>query len=123
MSTRYRLSILFLVFVLGVVLAQPGARTSAGSDQFGTVLPHEGPFSPSNARTESGELIPSDQFFPAERCAGCHRDSHHEWSESLHRNSGRAPFYKESVDILERQPLVSVKSVFTRRTPPKPAEL
>ena len=103
MSTRIRLSIFLLVAVLGVVLAQPGAQTSKGSELFGTILPPEGPFSPSNARTESGELIPSEQFFPAERCAGCHRDSHNEWSESLHRNSGRAPFYKESVDILERQ--------------------
>lgn len=102
MSTRHRLPIFFIVAVLSVVLAQTVAPSSAGPDLFGEISPPEGPFSPSNARTENGGLIPSDQFFPAERCAGCHRDSHNEWSESLHRNSGRAPFYKESVDILER---------------------
>src|SRR5216684_2142206 len=59
-------------------------------------------FSPSNARTEDGKLIPADQFFPAARCASCHTDTHKAWSESLHRNSGREPFYKESVDILQR---------------------
>lgn len=59
-------------------------------------------FSPSNARTEDGKLIPTEQFFPAKRCAGCHQDTHTAWSESLHRNSGREPFYKDSVDILER---------------------
>src|SRR5262249_20631665 len=59
-------------------------------------------FSPSNARTEDGSLIPSDRFFSAERCASCHLDTHKQWSESLHRNAGREPFYKESVDILQR---------------------
>lgn len=60
------------------------------------------PFSPSNARTESGETIPVDQFFSAKRCAGCHQDTHAAWSESLHRNAAREPFYRESVDILLR---------------------
>jgi Flp pilus assembly protein TadD len=60
------------------------------------------PFSPSNARTETGELIPVEQFFSAKRCAGCHQDTHAAWSESLHRNAAREPFYRESVDILLR---------------------
>ncbi|HEV3468500.1 MAG TPA: tetratricopeptide repeat protein [Pyrinomonadaceae bacterium] len=61
-----------------------------------------GLFSPSNARTQDGRTIPADQFIPAERCASCHRDTHEGWAESVHRNAARAPFYKESVDILER---------------------
>jgi tetratricopeptide (TPR) repeat protein len=64
-------------------------------------LPKE-PFSPSNARTEDGKLITVKQFIPAARCASCHRDTHAAWAESLHRNAGREPFYKESVDILQR---------------------
>jgi tetratricopeptide (TPR) repeat protein len=59
-------------------------------------------FSPSNARTEDGNLIPVDQFFSALRCAGCHQDTHTFWSESLHRNAAREPFYRESADILLR---------------------
>lgn len=59
-------------------------------------------FSPSNARTESGGLIPVDQFFSARRCIGCHQDTHAAWSESLHRNAAREPFYRESADILLR---------------------
>jgi len=59
-------------------------------------------FSPSNARTESGGLIPVDQFFSAKRCIGCHQDTHAAWSESLHRNAAREPFYRESADILLR---------------------
>src|SRR4026209_1044646 len=60
------------------------------------------PFSPSNARTEDGGLIPVEQFFSAKRCAGCHHDTHAAWSESLHRNAAREPFYRESADILLR---------------------
>lgn len=62
--------------------------------------PLVGLFAPSNARTESGGLIPVEQFIPASRCVGCHQDTHQAWSESLHRNAAREPFYRESADIL-----------------------
>jgi tetratricopeptide (TPR) repeat protein len=61
-----------------------------------------GAFSPSNARTEDGKLIPVEQFFPSSRCASCHADTHKSWSQSLHRNAAREPFYRESADILLR---------------------
>ena len=61
-----------------------------------------GHFSPSNARSEDGNLIPAEQFFPASRCASCHKDTHDGWSQSLHRNAAREPFYRESADILLR---------------------
>lgn len=93
--------------VLGVVTFVGAAR--GGGDErrpVGAVAAPPVPadlFGPSNARTEDGRTIPSAEFFPAARCAGCHRDSHEHWAESLHRNAGREPFYKESVDILQRQ--------------------
>ena len=94
--------------VLGVLTFVCAARGSGGHER-GAVgalsvppLP-AGLFSPSNARTEDGRTIPAAQFFPAERCAKCHQDSHAQWAESLHRNAGREPFYKESVDILQKQ--------------------
>lgn len=59
-------------------------------------------FSPSNARTDNGELIAVAQFFSAARCAACHQDTHAGWAESLHRNAAREPFYRESADILLR---------------------
>ena len=59
-------------------------------------------FSPSNAQTQDGTLIPVEQFFSATRCATCHQDTHKGWSESLHRNAAREPFYRESADILLR---------------------
>lgn len=62
-----------------------------------------GLFSPSNSKTESGKFIPSEEFIPSARCGTCHQESHAQWSESLHRNAGREPFYKASVNILEKQ--------------------
>lgn len=64
------------------------------------VPPRPEGFAPSNARTVDGQLIPVEQFFPAARCAKCHGDTHAAWSESLHRNAAREPFYRESADIL-----------------------
>jgi hypothetical protein len=61
-----------------------------------------GVFSPSNARASDGQLIPVEQFFPAARCQKCHEDTHANWSQSLHRNAAREPFYRESADILLR---------------------
>ncbi len=58
------------------------------------------PFSPSNAQTLDGNYIPVEQFFSATRCIGCHSDTHTAWSQSLHRNAAREPFYRESADIL-----------------------
>jgi Flp pilus assembly protein TadD len=57
-------------------------------------------FAPSNARTADGHYIAESDFLPSSRCAGCHHDTHASWSQSLHRNAAREPFYRESVDIL-----------------------
>jgi len=74
------------------------AVSSAGGNDTPPIPP--GHFAPSNAATEDGKLIPVEQFFPASRCAKCHQDTHTGWSESLHRNAAREPFYRESADIL-----------------------
>ncbi|HVF57124.1 MAG TPA: tetratricopeptide repeat protein [Pyrinomonadaceae bacterium] len=109
MSSRvFKLKLALLVMVTAFCLPFAIERSVSGSDgnraeEVRAALPPPGEFfSPSNSRTEDGKLIPSDQFFPASRCASCHKDTHAGWSESLHRNAGREPFYKESVDILEK---------------------
>src|SRR5262245_22866665 len=97
-----------LVVVLWTCIEVHSERAGVDS-AFGTVRlappvppPPAEPFRPSNARTVDGRTIPEDDFFPASRCASCHADTHRSWSESLHRNAVREPFYKESVDILAR---------------------
>ena len=104
----YRRSLTWaVVLALASVYFALGWNTSAHGEQgFGggrdlPPAPSE-PFSPSNARTEDSNFIPEKQFFPAARCASCHSDTHAGWSQSLHRNAAREPFYRESVDILLR---------------------
>lgn len=97
--------------IVGAVIAafcmvSGGGHASSGDGVVGArvapPIPASEPFSPSNARTEDGKLIPAEQFFPAARCANCHTDTHTAWAESLHRNAAREPFYRESADILLR---------------------
>ena len=108
-----KLRLLVLLGVSGVVLfLSYGAGQASGqlaeapteSKQFSSrqnSLPVKSSlFSPSNARTAEGQLIPVAQFFPAARCIACHQDTHASWSQSLHRNAAREPFYRESADIL-----------------------
>ena len=87
----------FLLLLIPAIVFWTNTATTTTDDPTPTTS-----FSPSNARTEDGKLIPTAQFFSASRCARCHKDTHEAWSESLHRNSGREPFYKDSVEILER---------------------
>ncbi len=72
----------------------------AAREQAAQPSPAAADFSPSNARTSDGKPIPVEQFFPAARCLACHQDTHAAWSQSLHRNAAREPFYRESADIL-----------------------
>lgn len=98
------LIILAIVCVVSVIIRYASAAIEPDIQKLKT--PPQLPsthFSPSNAKTADGNLIPSSQFYSAARCVSCHKETHEDWSESLHRNSVRAPFYKESVDILERQ--------------------
>ena len=104
MHKRTNSHVRFLLPILAA-LCLAGWGTSASSDGNKKrpipSLPKDA-FGPSNAQTEDGKLIPVDQFFSAKRCIGCHSDTHAAWSESLHRNAAREPFYRESADILLR---------------------
>ena len=94
-----------LLAVLGTVLVVASVNAwGDGTRRDLATLPPKPPgiFSPSNSRTENGGLIAESEFFSSSRCAACHRDTHAAWSQSLHRNSGREPFYRESVDLLLR---------------------
>lgn len=58
------------------------------------------PFLPSNATTEDGQFIQAGAFPTAEYCRHCHEEAYHQWRESLHSNSFRAPFYLKDVELL-----------------------
>jgi Flp pilus assembly protein TadD len=104
MFKRTHLAPAILLITVAVLCLAGGISRASGDGRKGRPIPPppKEAFSPSNARTEDGGLIPVDQFFSAKRCVGCHQDTHAAWSESLHRNAAREPFYRESVDILLR---------------------
>jgi len=104
MTQRPNLQARFLLLTLAAFCLAGWITRASGEGRKGRPAPPppKEAFSPSNARTEDGGLIPVEQFFSARRCVGCHQDTHAAWSESLHRNAAREPFYRESVDILLR---------------------
>ncbi len=61
------------------------------------------PFLPSQAKSEHDEFLAPDAFPPASYCATCHADVHAQWRQSAHANSFRAPFYRNTVDLLIHQ--------------------
>jgi Tfp pilus assembly protein PilF len=98
-----------LAIAVGVLVISSVGLVSRAGGQGQTLKPRpvsypgppvSGAFAPSNARTQDGALIPASQFPASTRCGGCHTDTHAAWSQSLHRNAAREPFYRESVDIL-----------------------
>jgi tetratricopeptide (TPR) repeat protein len=55
---------------------------------------------PGNASVEAGGLLDPTSFPNARYCGHCHQQAYHEWRQSLHANSFRAPFYSTSDDLL-----------------------
>ena len=104
MSTGLNFQVRFLILILAAIGIASWVNRASGDSRKGRPIPPPPKelFSPSNARTEDGGLIPVEQFFSAKRCLSCHEDTHAAWSQSLHRNAAREPFYRESVDILLR---------------------
>ena len=60
----------------------------------------EQPFQPSSAQIEGGDFIEPGAFPTAAYCGHCHTGAYHQWSESLHRNAFREPFYLKNVTFL-----------------------
>ena len=58
------------------------------------------PFLPSNATTDTGEFLDPKTFPDANYCGHCHQEAHHQWRQSAHANSFRAPWYKKNVNLL-----------------------
>lgn len=61
---------------------------------------HEGPFLPSNATTTDGRFMNPRSVPTADYCGHCHKESYHQWRESVHSNSFHAPWYLKNVNAL-----------------------
>ncbi|WP_231737763.1 multiheme c-type cytochrome [Terracidiphilus gabretensis] len=60
----------------------------------------ESPFLPSNATSVNGQFLSPKAFYTAEYCGHCHKEAFHQWRQSVHANSFRAPWYLKSVNML-----------------------
>ncbi|MGD0737081.1 MAG: tetratricopeptide repeat protein [Terracidiphilus sp.] len=58
------------------------------------------PFLPSNATTINGQFVSPKSFYTAEYCGHCHQQAYHQWRQSVHSNSFRAPWYLKNVNSL-----------------------
>jgi tetratricopeptide (TPR) repeat protein len=57
-------------------------------------------YAPSQAQAEFAAFLKPSDFPPASYCGKCHEDVYHQWRQSAHSNSFRAPFYLNNVQIL-----------------------
>jgi tetratricopeptide (TPR) repeat protein len=60
----------------------------------------DAPFLPSNAMTANGQFLSPKAFYTAEYCGHCHKEAYHQWRQSVHSNSFRAPWYLKNVNLL-----------------------
>ena len=60
----------------------------------------DAPFLPSNANTVNGQFFSPKAFPTAQYCGHCHQEAYHQWRQSVHSNSFRAPWYLKNVNML-----------------------
>ena len=61
-----------------------------------------GPFFPSSARTNTGDVIPADFFLTSETCGRCHRDIYEQWDASAHHfSSFNNQWYRRSIEYMQ----------------------
>ncbi|MGO4212362.1 multiheme c-type cytochrome, partial [Terriglobus sp. YAF25] len=58
-------------------------------------------FLPSLMTTDTDQFIDPKDFPTAQYCGRCHKEAQHQWRESAHSNSNRAPWYLRNVDMLK----------------------
>ncbi|HWP85290.1 MAG TPA: multiheme c-type cytochrome, partial [Terriglobia bacterium] len=60
------------------------------------------PFFPSSARTNTGDIIPSNFFMDSAACGECHVDIYNQWNSSAHHfASFNNQFYRKSVEYMQ----------------------
>ena len=60
----------------------------------------DAPFLPSNATSSNGQFLSPKSFLTAQYCGHCHQEAYHQWRQSVHSNSFRAPWYLKNVNLL-----------------------
>jgi tetratricopeptide (TPR) repeat protein len=70
------------------------------SNRYNYAFGKESPFLPSNAMSVNGQFLSPKTFYTAQYCGHCHQEAYHQWRQSVHSNSFRAPWYLKNVNML-----------------------
>jgi tetratricopeptide (TPR) repeat protein len=70
------------------------------STRYNFAFGKESPFLPSNAMSANGQFLSPKSFYTAQYCGHCHQEAYHQWRQSVHSNSFRAPWYLKNVNML-----------------------
>ncbi len=70
------------------------------SGRYNFAFGKESPFLPSNAMSVNGQFLNPKSFYTAQYCGHCHQEAYHQWRQSVHSNSFRAPWYLKNVNML-----------------------
>jgi tetratricopeptide (TPR) repeat protein len=70
------------------------------SGRYNYAFGKESPFLPSNAMSVNGQFLNPRTFYTAQYCGHCHQEAYHQWRQSVHSNSFRAPWYLKNVNML-----------------------
>jgi tetratricopeptide (TPR) repeat protein len=60
----------------------------------------DNPFLPSNATSSNGQFLSPKSFYTAQYCGHCHQEAYHQWRQTAHASSFRAPWYLKNVNML-----------------------
>ncbi len=116
---KWQIAPFALIATLGMRLAMPH-RVKAGSERddalaarhayseritknYNDRFSPSAHFLPSNMTTDTGEFIDPKTFPTAQYCGHCHQEAQHQWRQSAHSNSNRAPWYLKNVDLLNEE--------------------
>jgi tetratricopeptide (TPR) repeat protein len=83
--------------------AAAAARTAYSakvSEKYNDHFGKDAHFLPSLMTTDTGEFIDPKTFPTAQYCGHCHQEAQHQWRQSAHSNSNRAPWYLRNVNLL-----------------------
>ncbi|HTJ30461.1 MAG TPA: multiheme c-type cytochrome, partial [Acidobacteriaceae bacterium] len=80
--------------------AEPSGYDKHITSKYNYAFGKDEPFLPSNATSYNHQFLSPKSFLTAQYCGHCHQESYHQWRQSAHSNSFRAPWYLKNVNNL-----------------------
>ena len=81
-------------------VAARSAYSAKVAEKYNDHFSKDAHFLPSLMTTDTGEFIDPKDFPTAQYCGHCHQEAQHQWRQTAHSNSNRAPWYLRNVNLL-----------------------